>query len=241
MEVAVHISPAIQLTAGEVKQQRWQKLTTEFRQMTDRLGKGIDDGILETVVALNALDINTWQSCEGHIDWGIDAPYVDIEAKGTEAAEQRVSEAFDKADEVHRKIMHSPQDVHVNVDEVDELYKEAHRLRKEADKPHLEERRKVMVVLEEFYKERQVPYDRRLHIQAIGARSRIESQGAGLPQILEPEVRQQKLREYQEEMGAFTKFLKEKFFSSQNSLPVASTITPRANTTALSTTDLAAS
>lgn len=64
-----------------------------------------------------------------------------------------------------------------------------------------------------FYKQRCVPYDMRLVIQDLGdGTSRLENQGANLQEIATAEIKQQKLREYQAEMQAFTTFLKEQFF-----------------------------
>ena len=63
------------------KQKAWQRAEARVLKFTDKLGKGVDKGIRETVVGLNALGINTSASCEGHLNWGTGAPYVDIEAK----------------------------------------------------------------------------------------------------------------------------------------------------------------
>ena len=44
----------------------WNALVERFKQVTDKLNMPIDNGIFETVVALNAVDITTAMSCEGH-------------------------------------------------------------------------------------------------------------------------------------------------------------------------------
>ncbi|MGH2507769.1 MAG: hypothetical protein ACRDHZ_10270 [Ktedonobacteraceae bacterium] len=56
----------------------WEETAEQFRKMTDTLGKRIDDGIFEMVVALNVLGITTRQSCQGHLEWGLPYPWVDI-------------------------------------------------------------------------------------------------------------------------------------------------------------------
>lgn len=56
----------------------WQETVKVFSRVTDKLGKNIDDGIFDTVVALNMLGISTIQSCEGHLDWGVPYPWVAI-------------------------------------------------------------------------------------------------------------------------------------------------------------------
>lgn len=57
----------------------WLDTVETFKRVTDKLGKPIDDGIFDTVVALNLLGIVTTASCEGHIGWGVPHPWIDIE------------------------------------------------------------------------------------------------------------------------------------------------------------------
>jgi hypothetical protein len=143
------------------KEHRWQEVTKEFTYVTDRLGHGIDPGTLDTVVALNVLNVNTSQSCEGHIDHSIGAPYINIAAKRTpelEMLERQATNAFQQAEDALKGISPSqgpPQ-------QIEQLFIQAHQLHAEASKPHLQERQKAMNYLDEFYKDRQVSYDRRL-------------------------------------------------------------------------------
>lgn len=53
-------------------------LENKFRQIRDKPGQTIDQGILQTVIALNANNIPTLASCEGHLDHGEPFPWVDI-------------------------------------------------------------------------------------------------------------------------------------------------------------------
>ncbi len=65
------------------RMQRQMQLDTyakEAHEVKDRLGKTLDAGILDTVIALRACDIPTTQSCEGHIDHGHPAPWVHVRA-----------------------------------------------------------------------------------------------------------------------------------------------------------------
>lgn len=57
----------------------WNEVADRFAMVTDKLGKPIDQGIFETVVALNVLGVKTRQSCEGHLDWGCPFPWIDIQ------------------------------------------------------------------------------------------------------------------------------------------------------------------
>jgi uncharacterized protein (UPF0248 family) len=146
----------------------------------------VDNGIKETLVGLTVHDINTSGSCEGHIDRGTLAPYVDIETK--EAAE-----LYQKAKEMS-----------------DEEAKES--ILKEIKYKNLEERKKLLTLLEDFYDERHVPLHQMLMIESYGhKRGRLQSQGADLQKIEDSETQQQRLREYQEEMNAFSEYLKQGF------------------------------
>jgi hypothetical protein len=190
------------------KQAQWQQMEQLLHGTKDRLGKGIDEGIFETVVALNVLGINTSQSCEGHIDRGQAAPWVHIQAPGIEPLEQeyrrmlkakRQEERTKPRDQLTR-LSHEPDEIQQTRDEI--------------LKHNLEERKKAMGFLDEFYRERRVPYDRMLITRSIGLGvTRLQSQGAEFQEIASPDERQRKLLEYQQEMQAFGAFLKGKHFA----------------------------
>ena len=57
---------------------RWNELEEQFKHVTDALGKPIDAGIFQTVVAFNALGVSTIMSCEGHVDHGLPYPWIDV-------------------------------------------------------------------------------------------------------------------------------------------------------------------
>jgi hypothetical protein len=181
------------------KEERWTQLENQLSQTGDRLGRGIDKGILETVVAFNALDIHTRQSCEGHLDHGTGAPWVDIKAPTTNPQlEQQVDEAFEKASR----------------EDTEEAWEEAHRLRLQIEASNLAETKKGFKLLAEFYQGRQTSFDARLTLNVFGRGiGRIESQGAIYQETAQGFEKQQKLIEYQEEMKAFTQFLKQKYFA----------------------------
>jgi len=58
----------------------WEETAKQYRRVVDKLGKKIDEGIFDTVVALNMAGVTTRASCEGHLDWGVPHPWIDIEA-----------------------------------------------------------------------------------------------------------------------------------------------------------------
>lgn len=61
-----------------MKIRQWDETAEKFRKVTDKLGKPIDAGIFDTVMALNVLGVPTTMSCEGHLDHGLPYPWVDI-------------------------------------------------------------------------------------------------------------------------------------------------------------------
>ena len=60
----------------------WKQKQQEIDEIVDLNGKGIDEGIKETVVAFNINELPTSNSCEGHIDHGLPYPFVEVEAEG---------------------------------------------------------------------------------------------------------------------------------------------------------------
>jgi len=189
------------------KEQQWQLMANHFAHVTDKLGKGIDTGIMDTVIVLNLLSIHTSQSCEGHLEWGTGSPWVDIRTPGLQEEERRFQEAMKEAQQQREQGQLSKE-------EIKRLFEEAHRQRKAFKQKYLEERKKAISYLAAFYEGRVVPYDRRLIICGSGlGTGRIESQGADFQEVTPLEIRLQKLQEYQEEMQAFTAFLKDTWFS----------------------------
>lgn len=56
----------------------WDEGCTEVASFADKLGMPIDEGIFDTVVALNLLGMTTYQSCEGHLDHGCPCPWITL-------------------------------------------------------------------------------------------------------------------------------------------------------------------
>lgn len=190
--------------AKKQKEQEWNQCADRLGQMTDRLGKPIDAGIFDTVVALNLLTIHTTQSCEGHLDHGIAAPWVEINPPETaelKALRIQMNQLVNRIETLEQE--ERPDE------ELAPLYQAYQRLDKEARRPQLEELQKVMRLLAEFYQNQQVTYDRLLTIRG----NRIEAQSTPFQAIIAPEERSQKLLAYQTEMKAFTTFLKNKYLA----------------------------
>jgi hypothetical protein len=175
------------------KQRQWDEIADRIERTVDKLKKGVDERIKGTVVGLNAFDINTTASCEGHADRTEGhAPWIDVEAKEVEDLKAQAKALYPNKEENKEKLKEISQ---------------------EAERRNLEERRKLFLLLEEFYQKRNVPFHQRLIVEGKALEwSRLQSQGAGLQKIESEEVMKQRLGEYQEEMEAFTEFLKDKFF-----------------------------
>jgi hypothetical protein len=191
------------------KQQEWEQIATRFTQITDKIGMRVDSGILETVIVLNALGIETSASCEGHLDHGIAAPWIDIQAVSASEGSRRVAQMFTRADEAFERQNLPSADIEA-------MFAEAQREQKRIKSIHLEQRKKLMEYLSTFYTDRHVPYDQQIviHPRDTTGRARLESIGADLQLIVPPTLREQKLAEYQREMQAFTAFLKHIYFSA---------------------------
>ena len=65
------------------KQEKWDETLKSLENTTDRMGKPIDNGIKETVIAFMANDFPTQSSCEGHVEKRSGkrikiSPYIDV-------------------------------------------------------------------------------------------------------------------------------------------------------------------
>jgi hypothetical protein len=157
----------------------------------------IDKGILETVVALNALDIPTSGSCEGHLDHGLPYPWVDIESENTIQLMSRYRELTRLEDR------NTP---------------EARELRASIERQRKVEGLKVFEYLIAFYQVQRVDLARLIIVRGLGMEcTRIQSQGGEFLELLVTEdEKERKLHDYQEEMRRFTTFLKSIYFDSSN-------------------------
>src|SRR6266571_1101863 len=116
------------------RKQEWQDLTDKVSRITDKLGKPVDPGILETVAALNALGIPTTASCEGHVDWGTEAPWIDI-ASNDPRTNVSIAKLFEEAMQECKQGRKTAAEIETMFDEVD-------RARKAIKAQHIQERQK---------------------------------------------------------------------------------------------------
>ncbi len=200
---------------------KWDTISDQFKNTTDGLGLEIDPGIIETVVAFNAFGFKTTASCEGHLDWGTFALWIDLEfTENIEADQKKLELASQKAiqgNEIAEKIRGLEENLVKPADseKMNQLYAEMRQLRREVQAPILKKRQELIQLLTEFYAQHQASYDCVLGLEPIGENFRLSNLGADIQEILDLTTRQQKLTDYQAEMQSFTEFLKKKFLSAE--------------------------
>lgn len=171
------------------KEVAWEKKMAEVNEIADSLGKRVDENIKESVCAFLIHGFTTSGSCEGHLEKEQHGlPYPWVEVYAPEPEGWQEAEGEKKE-----------------------------RVEQEWKTKNLEQQRKMMGLLEEFYQGRETPFDARLTFKGVGAFGgfRVQSFGAEITAILSPEEKKQKLVLYQKEMKDFTKFLKSKYFSKE--------------------------
>ncbi|MFY9561283.1 MAG: hypothetical protein WAQ52_13705 [Terriglobales bacterium] len=173
-------------------QEGWAKIREAVDRIVDRLGRHIDPGIKDTVAALRYFEFPTDASCEGHMEGKGNAPWVHFDF-----IPQPLRHRLDQARKTACGNWSDP-DVQALLDQA------------KSEMTHGSER--LMQLLEEFYYERQSPIDRRLILNFFPDSVRLESQGAALQQWRTPTGRREALERFQNEMNAFTEFMKQKIF-----------------------------
>jgi hypothetical protein len=170
----------------------WQDLEKHFATVTDRLDMPIDPGIMDVVVAFNAVGIHTTQSCEGHLDHGAAHPWVDVSSK--------------EADDIAQKIAWKLYEGKREDDETQRLMQEHRQLLLQAEY-------ELIPYLNAFYQHQPFDYDRHLSISRFSnGMPRVQSYGADCQEFRSGNERVAKLKAYQQEMQAFADFLKRRYF-----------------------------
>lgn len=189
----------------------WDDTLLKFSKTTDGLGMPIDPLILEPVVALNVLGVSTSGSCEGHIVYDSNSPWIDIDDHREED-----KKAYSRLLSLARQANAS------QLPDIERLI-----TRHDLDKHKQEILQRQLLLMEKlqgyltlFYQAHTTSYENILNIQGIvltGFLSSARLQCIGsLTQDIHPlEIQTQRLKAFQEEFSAFGRFLKEMFLSGK--------------------------
>jgi len=180
------------------KTETWNKIAGEVDLIVDRLGKKVDEGIKETVIAFRASGLSTDGSCEGHLSpqKRSKGPWVDIGQAAMEIVQRARQKVGDKP-------------VDMNDPEISQL-------RQELSEVMLGERAHLLTLLDEFYTNRNVSFEQRLIVIFHSISARVISQGVELQDLYPQDIQKRRLESFRKEMDAFADFLKSKYFSSSS-------------------------
>lgn len=183
-------------------QARWDDTGRYVETIRDALGKPVDAGIKSLVIALNANGFPTTASCEGHPNWGVPAPWVDVGPAPTHESVVLRRELVAFAEEIETIGCD-----HLDASVIEALAKKRRNLEIEVRRPTLALARNLMTFFDAFYRDRRVPYDQTisLHLRLIGFR--MQCHGTALQDIAIPAEKITNLQRYQGEMHTFAAFL----------------------------------
>ncbi len=186
-------------------------MTERVDQLCDGLGKPIDSGIKETVAAFNVLGFSTVASCEGHLNWGIAAPWVQLE--NSETLEQK------KLLKKNQKQLHfaeKREQEGADEAELDKLFSQYHETRRQYETSNILFFNTVLQLLTEFYAQHNCEYQATIILQQFGRNGcRVISVGAMVQDVLPEQEREKWLVIYRMEMQAFASFLKQIYFDGE--------------------------
>lgn len=157
----------------------------------DKLGCPIEPCIIETVVVLNLLGFCTKSSCEGHVDHITEGPSVMFESKKSNGYACLARENGDYKS------------------------KEYQQFREKANRYRMLDFKKMSEYLEQFYSNRPINYGGHIIIESLPMSLNIlRCHNAEMRRVLNKTQSKKVLQQNQEEMLAFTAFLKQRFFEN---------------------------
>lgn len=190
----------------ETKADMFQKMKRKLKRTGDRLGRPIDEGIFDVVLYLNLLGIETEASCEGHLDHGVAAPWIDfvppaskqyttLQKEARVCWEQLIA-ARDEGEpsSVIEKIQQDYTSIH---DEISLLLRDSL-------KPLVE-------LLNEFYQDHNTRYEHMLMLHNSYQFVRLSHVGELFQDLRGKDQRKKHLIHYQKEMQEFMSFLRMKW------------------------------
>lgn len=213
----------------QAKQAAWHAMAAQVDTWVDGLGKGIDSEIKDTVIVLNLLGFKTDGSCEGHIDKGVPAPWVDFTVKDQEldALSQQWNAIYQEANQKELQLKEKYSDpslwTETDIASLEPLWHQRWVVRDQLEKLSRTKISGVRDLIRKFYgkhkKHSDDSYDTMLYLWEFGDfHYRLISLGADWQVTRDEKERQKKLKEYKQEMRLFTSFLKNYYFSDANEL-----------------------
>ncbi len=205
------------------KHEAWDEMFQSLEQITDALGKHIEEGIRDTVVAFEMNGFHTDGSCAGHLEEDrLRFPYIAGEAAGLPTYHLEGQKELEKM--ITEKYAISRKEIRRHLEAAKE-YKELSKdfaLTNEFNE-WLEKSRvmteKLRILLEEFNQTRDVLQDVRLHLSKSTPNYRVEPVMYEIPpkELTQTEVDElrAKIISTREEFAAFTELLKQKYFSEK--------------------------
>ena len=186
------------MTDAVTRQERWELKLSDVDAFRDTLGKPVDRGIRETVAILQLLGLHTRQSCEGHVDRGLPAPWVWLHVPEAEKLREQII-PLENWLEVLKE----------DAEAFDRVCRERNRLRQQEEQCEAQVWMLLFRWLEAYYQHQSaVPYEERIVLHSNG---RLTVQGALLQGARDTATQALKLHAYQAEMRRFTRFLKRQF------------------------------
>lgn len=208
------------------KHQLWKSMSAEVDTWADAIGNPIliEPGIKDTVIVLNLLGFKTRGSCEGHIGWRCASPWVDFDVRDEviQGLFKEEKEILKRIDIVEKKIIEKYPELsfdqvikklHTEKNrEFLELNDQYYKIFQQREKLSREKILKLYNLIELFYKKNFTNYDRMLFLEGF-INPRLQSLGAKWEILHTQDIKESKIKEYQDEMKKFTKFLINYFYS----------------------------
>lgn len=165
----------------------FEQVKAEVTKQVAETGQHIDAGVLDTVVVFRMLGFNPTDACEGHDDRVTGGPFVMFEAPESKDLMQQLMAVQDPESTEYKALYH--QIAKANIGEV----------------------QKLLLLLDEFYAERDTPSSERLIVRCFGPSvPKLMCQNADLAEVLPEGDIRSLLADNQMEMMAFTNFLRER-------------------------------
>ncbi len=197
---------------------KWEKMAQEVDTWTDGLGMPIDKEIKELVIALNVVGISTYQSCEGHLDWGLAYPWISFSFRNSET-ERLTEKRFDLGEKIsnEEKILKEKFPnitIHERIKQEDgktlkDLYMNFHAVDAELTRNIRSQIKPLFDLVSAFNNSRRNPYDQLLYVEVLGlsGSTTLQCIGSDWQCLCTEEDKNNNLTKYRQIMKEFAEFI----------------------------------